>query len=147
MTSLPPDAPVTAPVSASPDSGAQDLVGYVIDLSDPAGGAVVRLDLDARHMNRVGSLHGGIVTMLLDAAAGFAASRAWDDSGEALLVTVSLTTNYLASASAGRVTATGRVTGGGNSIKFAESELRDAAGRLLATASGAFKRVRNRRGP
>lgn len=129
------------------DSGAQDLVGYSIDLSDPAGGAVVRLDLDARHMNRVGSLHGGIVAMLLDAAAGFAVSRAWDASGEALLVTVSLSTNYLASANAGRVTATGRVSGGGNVIRFAEARLCDDAGRLLATASGAFKRVNSRRGP
>ncbi|MFV0512302.1 MAG: PaaI family thioesterase [Jhaorihella sp.] len=132
---------------ASIDSGAQDMVGYAIDLSHPDGGARVTLDLAPRHMNRVGSLHGGIVTMLLDAAAGFSASRSWSETGDALLVTVSLTTNYIASANTGRVTAIGRVTGGGQTIKFADSELRDDSGRLLATAAGAFKRVRTRRGP
>lgn len=133
--------------TGAPDSGAQDLVGYAIDLSDPDGSVRVVLDLAPRHMNRVGSLHGGIVAMLLDAAAGFAASRAWSDAGDAYLVTLSLTTSYIASATGGRVTATGRVRGGGMSVKFAEAELHDATGRLLATGSGAFKRVRERRGP
>ena len=143
MPSLQPDG--SAPVAI--DSGAQDMVGYAIDLSHPDGGARVTLDLAPRHMNRVGSLHGGIVAMLLDAAAGFSVSRSWSETGDALLVTVSLSTNYIASANAGRVTATGCVTGGGQTIKFAASELRDESGRLLATATGAFKRVRERRGP
>lgn len=143
MPSPRPEQVATGPL----DSGAQDMVGYDIDLTHPDGGARVTLELAPRHMNRVGSLHGGIVTMLLDAAAGFSASRSWSPAGDALLVTVSLTTNYIASANRGCVTAIGRVTGGGQTIKFAESELRDDAGLLLATASGAFKRVRERRGP
>lgn len=145
MNSAPPDPLGDAP--ASIDSGAQDMVGYVIDLGCSDGGAQVTLDLAPRHLNRVGSLHGGIIAMLLDAAAGFAASRSWSEAGDALLVTVSLNTHYIASVNRGRVIATGRVSGGGQSVKFAEADLRDGAGRLLATASGVFKRVRERRGP
>lgn len=129
------------------DSGAQDMVGYAIDLTPADGTVRVTLDLGPSHMNRVGSLHGGIVAMLLDAAAGFAVARSWSEAGDALLVTVSLTTNYIASTNRGRVTAIGHVTGGGQSVRFAEARLLDDGGQLLATASGAFKRVRERRGP
>lgn len=134
-------------MAGSIDSGAQDMVGYEIDLAPTDGSVRVTLDLGPRHINRVGSLHGGIVAMLLDAAAGFAVSRSWSETGDALLVTLSLTTDYIASASSGRVVAVGQVTGGGNSVKFARAQLHDDAGRLLATASGAFKRIRERRGP
>lgn len=141
MPSPSPEAP--API----DSGAQALVGYAIDLDDPQGGALVVLDIEPRHLNRVGSLHGGIVAMLLDAAAGFAASRSWSQAGDACLVTLSLTTNFLASTGSGRVVAQGRIAGGGETIRFAEAALRDQSGRVLATACGAFKRVRDRRRP
>lgn len=123
------------------------MVGYVIDLGAADGSVRVTLDLAPCHLNRVGSLHGGIVAMLLDAAAGFAVSRGWSEAGNALLVTVSLTTDYIASVNHGRVIAVGRITGGGQSVKFAQAELRGEEGQLLATASGAFKRVRKRRGP
>lgn len=133
------------------DSGAQEMVGYVVDMATPDGGARVTLDLDARHINRVGSLHGGIVAMLLDAAAGFAAARHWagdEPDGEApQLVTVSLNIHYVASADAGRVVATGRVSGGGRTLAHAEAELRHEDGRLLATASGVFRRVRGQARP
>ncbi|WP_235003714.1 PaaI family thioesterase [Jhaorihella thermophila] len=127
-------------------SGAQDMVGYDIDLSHHDGGARIILDIAPRHLNRVGSLHGGIVAMLLDAASGFAASRSWSEDGDALLVTVALNTQYIASAHQGRVIATGYVTGGGKTIRYADAELRAADGRLLAKASGVFKRISERRG-
>ena len=42
----------------------------------------------------------------------------------------------------GRVTATGKVTGGGRNLMFLEGELHDEDGRLLATATGVYKKVR-----
>ena len=125
-------------------SGAQSLVGYAIDLSDPAGGAVVTLDIEDRHLNRNGTLQGGIQAMLLDAAAGFAASRHL--AGEAPeivpVVTLSLTANYLAPARLGqRVTATGRVQGGGRKVVYANADIRDGDGALLSQGHGIFKRT------
>lgn len=121
-------------------SGAGDLVGY---RSSRQGGGSCSLEVGPQHLNRLGLLHGGFVSMLLDNGCGVALRLALGDM-EADVVTVSLTVNFIASVSEGRVTATGRITGGGRSLKFAEAELRGADGRLLATASATFK-VINRR--
>lgn len=130
------------PPHEAPKSGAELLIGYKIDLNDPSGLATVTLDIQAQHRNRNGTLHGGIHAMMLDAAAGFSASRAM--AGEGALVpvlTLSLTTNFVQGASDGRVVATGRVTGGGYKIAYATAQIEDAAGRVLSSASGVFKRV------
>ncbi|MEM9552003.1 MAG: PaaI family thioesterase [Pseudomonadota bacterium] len=124
-------------------SGAQRLIGYQIDLSESDGSARILLDIEDRHRNRNNSLHGGIISMMLDAAAGFAASRGGPNGSFANVVTVSLTTNYLAAAIGGRVAAIGTYRGGGRSIAYADAVLEDAQGNRLATASGVFKR----RGP
>ena len=137
-----PDDPTPLPAHIANGSGAQSLVGYKIDLSDPAGGAVVRLDVVAKHLNRNGTLQGGIHAMLLDAAAGFSASRALGDRGDIVpVVTLSLTTHYLAPAAQGVVTATGRVTGGGHKIIYAEAEVCSEDGAVLSRGSGVFKRI------
>ncbi|MCX7560445.1 PaaI family thioesterase [Sulfitobacter sp. F26204] len=136
------EASKTLPPHEAPESGAELLVGYRINLADPSGLATVTLDIDAKHRNRNGTLHGGIHAMMLDAAAGFAASRFM--AGDGLLVpvvTLSLTTNYVAAIADGRVVATGRVTGGGYKIVYATAEITDAGGQVLSSASGVFKRA------
>ncbi len=142
MLSVPPD------FEADPEaihSGAHALVGYDVDLTAVDGSARVTLEIEAKHLNRNGTLHGGIIAMMLDAAAGFAASRAQSLTGFTQVVTVSLNTQYMAPAKSGQVTATGRMSGGGRSIVYAGAELRAPNGRLLASATGVFKRIRDRR--
>ncbi|WBU53614.1 PaaI family thioesterase [Paracoccus sp. SCSIO 75233] len=121
-------------------SGSCDLVGYRSSLPDEGGGAC-ELNIGPQHLNRLGLLHGGFVSMLLDNGCGTAVRR---DAGdiETGVVTVNMSVNYVAGVSSGRVIATGRVVGGGKTLKFAESELRDEAGRLLATCSATFKILR-----
>ena len=138
--------PVTAAELDSIRSGAQDLIGYKIDLSAADGSAKIVLEIEDRHRNRNSSLHGGIVTMMLDAAAGFAVSRGAGGPGLVPVATVSLTTNYVAPAVSGVVTATGFLSGGGRSILYAGAELRDEGGALLASASGVFKALRRKEG-
>ena len=129
------------PPHEAPQSGAELLVGYDIDLSDPAGTSVVSLEIKPQHLNRNGTLHGGIHAMMLDAAGGFAASRLLAGEGEIVQVmTLSLATNFVASAADGRVTVTGRVTGGGYKIVYATAEMVHEDGRVLSTAQGVFKR-------
>lgn len=140
MNSAPPEKIATGPDGTA--SGAQDMIGYVIDFS--TGQARVILDLGPRHCNRNGTLHGGIIAMLLDAAAGYAASLALSPEGNAPLVTVSLNTQFLAPCVSGRVISTGIHRGGGRSIIYADSELRDSDGNLLATGNGVFKAIRKR---
>lgn len=138
--------PVSAADLAKIGSGAQNLIGYTIDLSAADGSAQVVLEIEDRHRNRNRSLHGGIVTMMLDAAAGFACSRGAEGPGLVPVATVSLTTNYVAPALDGKVTATGWLNGGGRSTLYAGADLRDEQGKLLANASAVFKVLRRREG-
>ncbi len=140
MTSAPPETDTPVP----PGSGAHDLIGYDIDLAGGDGKARVVLQIAPKHLNRNQSLHGGIIAMMLDASAGFAASMA--AGGDLVpVVTVALNTQYLAAATGGQVTATGTVKRSGRSICYADAELCDANGTLLATGNGVFKYLRKDR--
>lgn len=121
-------------------AGARALVGYRSSLPDADTGACT-LDIGPQHLNRLGLLHGGFVSMLLDNGCGVAVRNVMGDVDSGA-VTVSLSVTFVAAVSSGRVTATGRVVGGGRSLKFAEAALRDETGRLLATATATFKIVR-----
>lgn len=120
-------------------SGAREFVGYRSSMPGPEGGRCT-LDIEARHLNRMGVLHGGFVSMLLDNSCGIAVRNALGNADTALL-TATLAVNFIAGARSGRVTATGHVTGGGRSLKFAEAKLHDEDGHLLATATASFKTI------
>lgn len=123
------------------ETGTQRLIGYVLDVSDPAGAACI-LDLDDRHLNRQDILHGGIAATLLDNAMGATGSLTVDPSGTHPFMTLSLTVNYLAPGRPGRITARGRVTGGGRATLFIEGALRHEDGTLIATATGVFRKTK-----
>ena len=124
------------------ETGAQRLIGYVLDVGQPDKRARCHLTLTDVHLNRHGALHGGITTAVLDNALGATASLTADPSGKSPFLTISLTMHFLAPAMEGaQLTATGRVTGGGRALVFVEGELKDAEGTLIATATGVFKRV------
>ncbi|KAF0676879.1 PaaI family thioesterase [Profundibacterium mesophilum] len=124
------------------ETGTQRLLGYVLDVGGGDGMARCRLTLTGDHTNRHGRLHGGIAVSMLDNAMGAAGSLSVDETGMAPFLTISLTTNFLASAQIGdALTATGWITGGGRSVKFIAGELVHENGTLIATASGVFKPV------
>lgn len=123
------------------ETGPQRLIGYVLDVGQPDKCARCWLDIDARHLNRHGVLHGGIASALLDSACGATGSLTVDATGRVPFLTISLNTQFVAPAMGGRVTAVGRVTGGGRSLLFIEGQLTDEAGALIATATGVFKKV------
>ncbi|WP_223424843.1 PaaI family thioesterase [Tateyamaria pelophila] len=124
------------------ETGAQTLLGYVVDISAGDGKGRCILDIGTQHGNRHGSLHGGIIACMLDNAMGFAASLTGDAAGDTHFMTISMNTQFIAPARGGRVVATGKVTGGGRSLVFAEGEVLDEEGRVIATATGVYKRVR-----
>ena len=140
-----PLAPPEAPSGIIEDnSGAQKTIGYVIDLSPKGGGAACYLDITPGHLNRNGMLHGGIMTILLDVACGYAASQSFDQTTIAPVLTVSLNMSYVAPVGEGRVTAIGTVTGGGRKISYANGELRNDNNQLIASAACVFKRINPR---
>jgi len=122
------------------ETGTQRLVGYVVDVRDPAHGRCY-LDVTEDHLNRHGALHGGIAVTLLDNCSGTTGSLTVDPSGKAPFLTVSMNTQFVGSGRPGRMTATGTVKGGGRSLLFIDAELRHEDGTLVATSTGVFKRV------
>tara|TARA_R110000744_G_scaffold78269_1_gene154284 strand:- start:815 stop:1243 length:429 start_codon:yes stop_codon:yes gene_type:complete len=128
------------------ETGAQTLLGYVVDVSANDGKGRCVLDIGAQHGNRHGALHGGIIACILDNAMGYGAAMHSSKDGSDKFLTISMNTQFIAPAMKGRVTATGKVTGGGRSLMFLEGELHDEDGRLLATATGVYKKVPEGRG-
>jgi uncharacterized protein (TIGR00369 family) len=129
----------------APGGADNPLLQYLgIELAEAAAGrAVFRIELERRHLNRQGSLQGGVAATLLDAACGYAGLAGADGSVQGNAVTVMLNVAYLRKVSAGRLLATGTVTRAGRSMYFASGELATEAGELIATAQGAFKRTDN----
>ncbi|OAN73474.1 thioesterase [Sulfitobacter sp. EhC04] len=124
------------------ETGTQTLIGYVVDVSDPDGGARCWLDIGPQHTNRHNVLHGGIATAVIDNACGTTGSLTVDATGKAPFLTISMNVQFVAPAQAGsRVTATGRIVGGGRSTMFIAADLVDDSGRLIASGTGVFKRV------
>ena len=91
------------------------------------------------HLNRSGIVHGGLYATMLDAAAGY--TGVWTPPGapRQRAVTLSLTTNYLAKVSAGKVVCESRRVGGGRAIFYAEGVVRDDAGMVLATGQSTHR--------
>jgi uncharacterized protein (TIGR00369 family) len=111
-----------------------------------AGRCTLELDVAPRHLNRQGSLQGGVTATLLDAACGYAGLQAEGETVLGHAVTVMLTISYLARVDTGRLRATGTVTKAGRSIYFSSAQLTSESGELIATAQGTFKRSMKRAG-
>ena len=130
-------------------AGMPATLGYVTTVHDAH--CETRLALDARHANRNGRVHGGIHATVLDAAMGFAASRAFaraegGRTADTDVLTLSLTTNFVGASDGDTLVATGRVDTHGRSVAFASGTVHDGEGRLLATGTATFKRTRTRGG-
>lgn len=87
------------------------------------------------HYNPIGAVHGGFACTVLDSAAGCAVQSTLPVGLG--YTSLDLTVSYVRAitAASGTLTAVGRVVKPGKRVAFAEAELRDAAGRVVATAS------------
>ncbi len=130
------------PIVLHADMGLQDTLGYVTYIH--ADRTELHLDVNESHLNRAGFLHGGIFCVLLDSACGYAASRHLSKDASQMVVTLSLTTNYLAPAGKGLVRAIGRVTGGGATTVFTEGHIVDRDDNILVTCTALMRRVGKR---
>lgn len=90
---------------------------------------------DESHYNPIGSVHGGFAATLLDSVCGCAVQSTLP-AGMAY-TSLDLNVSFLRgmTSETGRVTAQGRVTKPGSRAAFVEADIKDAAGRVLATAT------------
>lgn len=97
------------------------------------------LPLTAGLMNRYGIPHGGIYAMLLDTVMGYSGCYTGDATARKLAMTLTLNTSFLARPEGKVLFGEGRRVGGGRSTFFAEGEIRDETGVIVARGSGAFR--------
>ena len=86
--------------------------------------------------NLLGSIHGGVLATLADTAMGLAVRTAIDAGRPH--VTIEMSIRYLRPAQPGTVQALGTVVRAGSRIAFAEADVLDAGGTVLARASGTY---------
>ncbi|MCH8025122.1 MAG: PaaI family thioesterase, partial [Candidatus Marinimicrobia bacterium] len=115
-------------------------LGFIPQSADP-GHAKGQLEIQPQHLNRSGTLHGGLAMTMLDSLMGQAV-RTWTGENGQEYVTSSMTTHLLETVSEGQVTGSSRVIAQGGTYLLTEAELRDAGRRLIATAEAVYTRLR-----
>lgn len=107
------------------------LIGMRLASAGP-GLATFELDVDERHHNPMGSVHGGILADLADAAMGYAViSTLSADEG---FTTIELKINYLRPAFEGLLRCHARVDSRGKTIAYAIADIVNDEGKSVAKA-------------
>ncbi len=96
----------------------------------------VELEVGSEHLNLFGTMHGGMIATLADTATGLAMLTTLQPGTTHL--TASLGVTFLAPGRAGVVTARGRVLKAGRRFGYAEADVVNEAGDLLARATATF---------
>jgi uncharacterized protein (TIGR00369 family) len=123
-----------------PGAPVGELVGFRPTSID-TGKAVFELEAGPQHANPMGTLHGGIVCDVADAAMGTAYASTLGE-GESF-TTLELKINFLRPFWTGKLVATARVVKSGRTIGLAECDVTDLEGRLVARAMSTCMTLRD----
>ena len=107
----------------------------MVNFDGEHGSISVELDPEHRHYNPLGTVHGGVISTLLDTAAGCSVHSTLA-AGEGY-TSLDLTVKFLrpATVDSGRLRAVGKVIQRGRRTALAEAQLFDGAGKLVAHAT------------
>jgi len=120
--------------------GLNGFLGFrLIDWRD--GFAQIAVDIEDRHKNRQGGIHGGVTASLIDAATGFCGVYETDPEKRRGNVTVSLNVNYVGRAKGNRLICSAKIIRAGRRIYFASGEVRDEHDNLVASAEAVYAYV------
>jgi acyl-CoA thioesterase len=95
---------------------------------------VVTLPLEEKHLNQLGLAHGGAIATLIDNSMGLACLMA----AQRQLITVEFKISFVRPARKGTLTATSKVDKMGEHLAFAQCEVTDEGGQLVAKALGTY---------
>jgi uncharacterized protein (TIGR00369 family) len=115
------------------------LIGFTLRSIEP-GLAVFDMEVSERHANPMGTVHGGVLCDLADAAMGMAYAATLGE-GETL-TTLELKINFIRPVWAGRLVATGRVVHAGRTVGLVECDVVDDEARLVARATSTCMTLR-----
>ena len=115
------------------------LIGFKLESIDK-GRAVVTLEAEEQHSNPMGTLHGGVLCDITDAAMGMAYASSLEE-GETF-TTLELKINFLKPIWKASLRAEGNVVRQGRTVGLVECTVRDAKGDLVARASSTCMTLR-----
>ena len=95
------------------------------------GEAEFVVDVASKHRQLMGVVHGGVFAALIDTAAFWAVYFTVEDESK-WLTSVDLKLNYLAPATGGRLVARGRQVKAGRTLCYADAQVVDERGKILA---------------
>jgi uncharacterized protein (TIGR00369 family) len=123
----------------APPPPVAELLGIrLVSVAD--GEAVFEMEARSEHANPMGTVQGGVICALADAAMGMAyASRL--EEGETF-TTLELKANYLRQVTGGTLVATGRVVHAGRTIGLTTCDVVDGDGRKVAHATSTCMTLR-----
>ena len=101
---------------------------------------MIELTATERHANPMGTLHGGVLCDIADAAMGMAYAASLGE-GETF-TTLELKINFLRPFWTGRLTAVGRLVKGGRTIGLVECDVTDEKNGLVARSSSTCMTLR-----
>lgn len=99
----------------------------------------LELDIEQRHTNRSGVVHGGVLASLIDAAAGFAGCYCTVPGNVRRALSLSVTTNFTGQARDGMIKVVGRKRAGGRTIYFASVEVFNQQDDLIAIGEATYR--------
>jgi uncharacterized protein (TIGR00369 family) len=115
------------------------LIGF--DLADvKEGQAVITFEAGPQHANPMGTLHGGILCDIADAAMGIAFASTL--SPQESFTTIELKINFFRPVWKGRLRAEGKVVRRGRTVGYVECDVTDENGRAIAKANSTCMALR-----
>jgi len=116
-----------------------NLIGFKV-ISIESGKAVIEFEAGEKHANPMGTLHGGVLCDISDAAMGMAYASMLKE-GESF-TTLELKINFLKPIWKAKLRAEGSVVNGGKTVGLVMCDVFDEQGRLIARATSTCMTLR-----
>jgi uncharacterized protein (TIGR00369 family) len=124
---------------AENNGGFAEQVGTELSSAEE-GRAAVRLKAEDRHLNPSGTVHGGVISTLIDASMAEALNTMVDEEEQPF--TIQITVNYMKPGKPGMLTSTAQVRKGGERITIVEAEVvQEEEDEVIALATGTYTPV------
>ena len=122
---------------AEENAGFTELVGIEISSAEK-GYAAVSLKAKERHLNPSGTVHGGVISTLIDASMAEALNTMTEESEQPF--TIQITVNYMKPGNPGELTSSAQVRKGGKRITIVEAEVvqEEDEEEAIALATGTY---------
>ena len=121
------------------NGGFAELVGTELSSAEE-GQAAISLEAQEHHLNPSGTVHGGVISTLIDASMAEALNTMAEEGEQPF--TIQITVNYMKPGKPGTLTSTAQVRKGGERITIVEAEVvQEDEDEVIALATGTYTPV------